>query len=170
MTVQKNLTQRHEFVGEILYHYSFLRENQNSDKLQAKKTWFRRRHHLSKTTSSNASGFLSKELPRIIKITDSSTKTRHNQHCLLVLVLSVYLFRSKEYHKTMLRGVEVNGYKLLPPPRVSLNSNNISNVCKDLLTSYQTSDGKPYAPLQSHSGKFYSIMHDIIHKFSNVSK
>ena len=87
----KKLTQRHKFVGEIVYHYSFLRANQNSDKLQAKMTWFLRRHHLSKTTSSNASGFLSKELRRIMKITDSSTQNQAQStlsSCLGFLCLS----------------------------------------------------------------------------------
>lgn len=74
----------------------------------------------------------------------------------------------REYHKTVLKGVEVNGHSLLPPPRVRLNKNNINVAQKALLSSYRTSDkeNNPYAALKSHNGKFYSIMHDGIQKFA----
>ena len=73
----------------------------------------------------------------------------------------------REYHKTLLKDVEVSGHKLLSPPRVTLNKSNISEVQKALLTSYQTNDeeGNPFAALRSHNGKFCSIMHDGIQSF-----
>ena len=74
----------------------------------------------------------------------------------------------RDYHKTVLKYVEVNGHKLVTSSRVTLNKNNISEVQKFLLTSYRTSDEErnPYAAIRSHSGKFYSIMHKGIQKFS----
>ena len=55
----------------------------------------------------------------------------------------------RDYHKMVLNDVEVNRHKLLPPPIVTPNKNNISEVQKALLTSYHTSDeeGNPYAAL-----------------------
>ena len=70
------------------------------------------------------------------------------------------------YHKTLLKNVI--GFKLFPPPKVSLvNKNNISKVQKALLISYQTSNGDEnlYAALKSHNRKFYSTMHNRTQKF-----
>ena len=65
----------------------------------------------------------------------------------------------REYHSTVLKGVEGNGRKLLLPPKVTLNKNNISEVQKAILTSYREcqDSGNPYAALKCHNGKFYSL-------------
>ena len=68
-----------------------------------------------------------------------------------------------EYHSTVLKGVKVNGRKLLLPPKVILNKNNNSEK-KAILTLYRKSldGGNPYAALKCYNGKFYSLMHDSI--------
>ena len=74
----------------------------------------------------------------------------------------------REFHPAVLKGVEANGQKLLPPPKVTLNKNNISRVQKAILTSYRESQdsGNPYVVLKCHNGKFYSLMHHGIQNFS----
>ena len=66
----------------------------------------------------------------------------------------------REYHPAVLKGVEANAQKLLPPPKVTLNKNNISGVQKVILTSYRESQdsGNPYVALKCHNGKFYSYL------------
>ena len=72
-----------------------------------------------------------------------------------------------DYHKTFLKGVEVNKHKLLLPPRVTLNKNNISLAQESLVASYKASDDvdNPFYALRNYHGRFYSIMHDGIQKF-----
>ena len=74
----------------------------------------------------------------------------------------------KDYHNTVLSGVEVNNCKLAPPPKVQLNKNNIFKAQNAILDSYRHSkeEDNPYNQLNSHSGKYYSVSHDGIQKFS----
>ena len=62
----------------------------------------------------------------------------------------------------------MNGRKLLLPPKVILNKNDIREVQKAILTSCRESldSGNPYTALKCYNGKFYSLMHDGIQKFS----
>lgn len=74
----------------------------------------------------------------------------------------------REYHSTVLSGVEINNCRVAPPPKVKLNKNNISQVQSAILESYKQSsvEGNPYVELNKHYGKYYSIMHDGIQKYS----
>ena len=72
------------------------------------------------------------------------------------------------YHNTVLSGVEVNNSKLALPPKVKLDVNNIPKAQLALLDSYRQSneENNPYQQLRSFNGKYYSISHDGIQKFS----
>ena len=61
-----------------------------------------------------------------------------------------------------MKGVEVNECKLLPPPRVTLNKNNIGLAEESVVASYKASDDvdNAFYALRNYSGRFYSIMHD----------
>ena len=74
----------------------------------------------------------------------------------------------RDDHKTVRKGVEVNGHKLLPPPRVTLSKHHISLAQESLVSSYKVSDDadNPFYALRNYSGHFYSIMHGEIKKFA----
>ena len=73
-----------------------------------------------------------------------------------------------EYHTTVLSGVEINKFKIAPPPKVKLNKDNISIAQSALLEAYQSSheEGNPYNDIKGYYGKYYSIMHDGIQNFN----
>ena len=72
----------------------------------------------------------------------------------------------REYHQSVLSNVEINNCKVAPPPKVQLNKNNISKVQSAILKVFKESndDKNPYAMLDKHYGKQYSIMHGSIQK------
>ena len=76
----------------------------------------------------------------------------------------------RDYHKTVLAGVEIHKCKLVPIPKVLLNVNNITIVQNAILENIKTVINQiilnPYRILKSYKGKYFSIMHDGIHKFS----
>ena len=74
----------------------------------------------------------------------------------------------REYHPTVLAGVEINNQKIAPLSKVVLNKDNIHVVQSALLKLYQndTEETDPYQDLRSYCGKFYSLMHDGIQKFA----
>lgn len=72
------------------------------------------------------------------------------------------------YHKTVLGDIELNGKKIPPPPRVTLNENNISDFQSGLLRAYKqlNRSDSPYNSLRSSFSKYYSVFNDSIQKFS----
>ena len=75
----------------------------------------------------------------------------------------------QEYHNIVLPDITVDNKILCPPPKVSVNKDNINIPLDALLRSFQnsTSTSNPYnCLLQQESGKWYSLMHDGIQKFS----
>ena len=74
----------------------------------------------------------------------------------------------RDYHKTVLAGVEINKCKLAPPPKVLLNVKNIRIVQNAILETYKNSyqSKNPYRILKSYEGKHFAIIHDGIEKFS----
>ena len=76
----------------------------------------------------------------------------------------------KGYHNTVLKDVAVNKWKVVPPPKVLLDYNNIPKYEKALLTSYRESPDpqNPYFIMKNGShAKYYTLMHDGIQKFSH---
>ena len=59
----------------------------------------------------------------------------------------------RDYHD------EVNGRKLLPSPRVTLNKNNISLAQKSLVASYKASDDvdNTFYAFRNYNGRFYYL-------------
>ena len=55
-----------------------------------------------------------------------------------------------------------------PPPKYKLNDQNIVVIEKAVLNGYKTCNSTKnlYAALQNYHGKYYTIMHDWIQKFS----
>ena len=73
-----------------------------------------------------------------------------------------------EYHASVLSNVEINNCKVASSSKVQLNKNNISEVQSAFLKAFKESndDENYYAISNKHYGKYYSIMHDSIQKFS----
>ena len=74
----------------------------------------------------------------------------------------------RKYHSTVLAVVETNNPKIAPPPKAVLNKDNIHVAQSALLKSYQNDTGQtnPYQDVKRYYGKFYSLMHDGIQKFT----
>ena len=74
----------------------------------------------------------------------------------------------REYHSTALSGVEIDGLKVAPPPKVKLTKDNINKAQSALLDSVKSSqlESNPFESLRRHNGKYFSIMHDGIQKFA----
>ena len=66
------------------------------------------------------------------------------------------------------KNVEIDGKSVPPPRKIKLNSHNINSVQSAILEAYKgvKSDANPFMALNGHYGRFYSIMHDGIQKFS----
>ena len=73
-----------------------------------------------------------------------------------------------DYHKTVFNGVEINGKSVQPPRKIKLNAHNISSIQQATLQAFEESksDNNPFVALQEYYGKYYSLMHDGIMKFS----
>ena len=71
------------------------------------------------------------------------------------------------YHKTVLGDLELNGKKIPPPPKVTLNEHNISQFQNGLLMAYKqlNRSDSPYNSLCCSFAKYYSISNDGIQKF-----
>ena len=69
-------------------------------------------------------------------------------------------------HQVIFGGMTINGRKIKGVPDVSLNENNISVMQKSILEAYTTLDISPNECLRQPYGKYYSIMHDGIHKLA----
>ena len=78
-------------------------------------------------------------------------------------------FGMRGYHETVLKGVEVNGRKLLPPPRVTLNKKNISLAQESLVASYKASDDvdNPFYALRNYNG---ASIHLCMTGFKNLQR
>ena len=72
------------------------------------------------------------------------------------------------YHKTVLGDLELNGKKIPPPPKVTLNEHNISQFQNGLLMAYKqlNRSDSPYNSLRGSFAKYYSVSNDGIQKFS----
>lgn len=73
----------------------------------------------------------------------------------------------REYHASVLSNLEINNCEVAPFPKVQLNKNNISEVQSAIFKAFKkgNDDSNPYAMLNKHYGKYYSIMHDSIQEF-----
>ena len=74
----------------------------------------------------------------------------------------------RSYHKTVLGDLELNGKKIPPPPKVTLNEHNISQFQNGLLIAYKqlNRSDSPYNSLRGSFAKYYSISNDGIQTFS----
>ena len=72
----------------------------------------------------------------------------------------------RDYHNTILAGVEINKCRFVPPPKVLLNVNNITTVQSAILETYKNGDhwNNSYRILKYYEGKYFSIMLDDIQK------
>ena len=72
------------------------------------------------------------------------------------------------YHKTVLGDLELNGKKVPPPPKVTLNEQNISQFQNGLFMAYKqlNRSASPYNSLHGSFAKYYSVPNDGIQKFS----
>ena len=72
------------------------------------------------------------------------------------------------YHKTVLGDLELNGKKIPPPPKVTLNEQNISQFQNGLFMAYKhlNRSASPYNSLHGSFAKYYSVPNDGIQKFS----
>ena len=72
----------------------------------------------------------------------------------------------KGYHNTALGHVSINGKKIKAPPKIKLNDNNIATLQRAVCDVFTESTDSPNGALRKPYGKYYSIMHDGIQKFS----
>ena len=72
----------------------------------------------------------------------------------------------KRRHEKQFGHITINGMKVKGPTKVSINDNNISLSQKAILDAYMNSSLSPNQALREVYGKYYSIMHDGIQKFS----
>ena len=72
------------------------------------------------------------------------------------------------YQKTVLGDLELNGKKIPPPQKLTLNEHNISQFQNELLMAYKqlSRSDSPCNSLRSSFAKYYSISNDGIQKFS----
>ena len=71
-------------------------------------------------------------------------------------------------YSKVFKNVEINGKSFPPSRKIKLNSHSINSVQSAILEAYKgvKSDANPFMALNGHYGRFYSIMHDGIQKFS----
>ena len=72
----------------------------------------------------------------------------------------------KGYHNTALGHVSINGKKIKAQPKIKLNDNNIATLQHAVCDVFTESTDSPNGALRKPYGKYYSIMHDGIQKFS----
>ena len=72
----------------------------------------------------------------------------------------------KGNHGVVLSHVELDGKKIVPPPKVRLNDHSIKDFQGALLDGYKTLDSTPYSACRGPLSKWYSIFNDGIQKFT----
>ena len=72
----------------------------------------------------------------------------------------------KGAHEVIFGRMTLNGRKIKGIPKLSLNENNVNVMQHSILNAYTSLDISPNETLRQPYGKYYSIMHDGIQKFS----